>query len=143
MYRILSLIFKYAFIVIIYLFIFSIIRLIYLDIRSFEVTGSEKGAYLRLINLQEDLKYNLREYYPINRELTLGRDIKNKVVIKDPFISGKHFKIKLENNKYILEDLKSSNGTYVNDFKVGEDVEIFNGDRIKIGDIEFLFIDRT
>ncbi len=143
MYRILSLIFKYAFIVIIYLFIFSIIRLIYLDIRSFEVTGSEKGAYLRLINLQEDLKHNLREYYPIKRELTLGRDIKNKVVIKDPFISGRHFKIRLENNKYILEDLKSSNGTYVNDFKVEEAVEIFNGDRIKISDIEFLFIDRT
>lgn len=142
MYKIFSLVFKYAFIVIIYLFIFSIIRLIYLDIKSFNITGSEKGAYLRLINLQEELDYNVKGYYPINKELTLGRDRKNTVVIKDPFISARHFKIRVEANKYIFEDLNSSNGSYINDFKVEEEVEIFNGDKIKVGNLEFLFIDR-
>ena len=47
MYNIFSLIFKYIFIVIIYLFILSIIRLIYLDIKGISQEVSDEGRYLK------------------------------------------------------------------------------------------------
>lgn len=62
MFGVLSTLLKYIFITIIYLFIYSIIRLIYLDIRSVSAqrTGLNKDVpYLKLINRKESL--NQRE----------------------------------------------------------------------------------
>lgn len=138
MFKILSLVFKYIFIIIIYLFIFSIIRLIYLDIRSVNITGREDGSYLKLISKSK----GLREYYPLKKELTVGRSNINNVVINDPYISARHLKIERGKDRIFLTDLNSSNGTYINNIRVNDPVELMNGDRIKVGDVEFLFVDR-
>ena len=61
MYNILAILFKYIFIVIIYLFIFSIIRLIYLDIRGMEGISSDEKVYLKLINRKDSLPFKIKE----------------------------------------------------------------------------------
>ena len=142
MYSLISLVFKYIFIIIIYLFIFSIIRLIYLDIKSINTATLEGGAYLKLINRIDSLPYKIREHYIIDEELTLGRHSENDIFIKDPFVSKKHFIIVEDEDEYYLEDLGSANGTYVNKEKIEDVVKLSNGDIIKVGNIEFLFVDR-
>ncbi len=142
MYSLISLAFKYIFIIIIYLFIFSIIRLIYLDIKSINTVTLEGGAYLKLINRIDSLPYKMREHYSIDEELTLGRHSENDIFIKDPFVSKKHFKIVEDENDFYLEDLESANGTYLNKERVEDVVKLSNGDIIKVGNIEFLFVDR-
>ncbi|WHH59353.1 FHA domain-containing protein [Petroclostridium sp. X23] len=144
MFEILSSIFKFIFILIIYVFIFGIIRLIYLDIKSLNDHGkktNEKHAYLKLINRREKLDFKVHESYIIDKDKTLGRASKNEIVIQDPFLSGRHVRFLSENNTYFLEDLESTNGSFVNDTRAGnEPVVLKNGDRIHIGQLDFIFV---
>ena len=142
MFNILSLVLKYIFIIIIYLFIFSIIRLIYLDIRGMSTSIKGGDVYIKLINRKNLLPFKIDEHYSIEDVLTLGRQKDNNIVIRDPFVSKKHFKIVEDEKKYFLEDLNSSNGTFLNGERIQDAVKLSNGDRIAIGDIEFLFVDR-
>ena len=142
MYNLLALIFKYIFIIIIYLFIFSIIRLIYLDIKGMGAISSDTARYLKLINRIETLPFKIKEYYPIEDAISLGRHGDNDIVVKDPFISKKHFQIIEDEKRYYLEDLNSANGTYLNGEKILDAVRLKNGDIIRVGQIEFIFVNR-
>lgn len=142
MYNILALLFKYIFIIIIYLFIFSIIRLIYLDIKGMGSISSDNTRYLKLINRIDSLPFKIKEYYPIDEAISLGRHGDNDIVIKDPYVSKEHFQIVEDEGRYYLEDLNSANGTYLNEEKVLDVVKLKNGDIIRIGQIEFLFVNR-
>ncbi len=143
MYSILSIFLKYIFIVIIYLFIFSIIRMIYSDIRGMEGIILEDASYLKLISNKDSLALKIKDYYIIDKELSLGRDKNNDVVIKNQFISKRHFKIIEDEEEYFLEDLSSANGTYLNRDKVFDTVRLQNRDIIRVGQIEFLFIKKN
>lgn len=142
MYNIFSLIFKYVFIVIIYLFILSIIRLIYLDIKGIDTAPLDDSSYLKLVNKKDTLPFKVKEYYHLDDEIYLGRGKDNEIVIKDPYISKKHLKIVKDEGNYYLEDLGSANGTFLNGDKVLDVVKLKNGDRIRIGQIEFLYVSR-
>ena len=142
MYNVAALLFKYIFIIIIYLFIFSIIRLIYLDIKGMGVVSTDNTTYLKLINRMDSLPFKIKEYYPIDEAISLGRHGDNDIVIKDPYISKEHFQIVEDEGKYYLEDLNSSNGTYLNEDMVLDVAKLMNGDIIRIGQIEFLFVNR-
>ena len=142
MFNLISILFKYVFIIIIYLFIFSIIRMIYLDIKSIKEVSMDGNAYLKLINRIDSLPYKMKEHYLIQDELTIGRSSDNNVFIKDPFVSKKHLKIVQDEGDYYLEDLSSANGTYLNEDRVEDVVKLESGDIIKVGNIEFLFVNR-
>ncbi|MEK6222336.1 MAG: FHA domain-containing protein [Chloroflexota bacterium] len=69
-------------------------------------------------------------------EAIVGRDVKNEVVINDSEISRQHFRLILQGNSYVIEDMGSTNGTYVNDTKVVGQVALKMGDVIRAGDNE-------
>ncbi len=142
MFNLLSILLRYVFIIIIYLFIFSIIRLIYLDIKSINSVSKDESAYLKLINRMDSLPYKIYEHYSIDGAITLGRANDNNIYIKDPFVSKRHMKITEDEGKYYLEDLNSANGTFLNEERIGDVVKLHNGDIIKVGNIEFLFVNK-
>lgn len=55
-----------------------------------------------------------RTYALEKNELTIGRDMANDIVISDPEVSRRHARIFLQGTNYVLEDLGSTNGTFVN-----------------------------
>lgn len=63
---------------------------------------------------------------------TIGRLPDNNVQIDNLAVSGHHARISWEQGQYILEDLGSLNGTYVNNERVGK-ATLRHGDRVKIG----------
>jgi pSer/pThr/pTyr-binding forkhead associated (FHA) protein len=70
--------------------------------------------------------------------LTVGRNAKNLLVIKDSSVSGDHGEITREGSRCIVKDLGSSNGTFVNDRRVEEaDLEV--GDVLRFGAIPATF----
>jgi len=142
MFNIISLVFKYIFIFIIYVFILSIIRLIYLDIKGIYPIAVNNSAYLKLINRKDTLPFKVKEYYSLGDEVTLGRANNNQIIIKDPYISKKHLRIVKDEGKYYLEDFNSANGTFLNGEKVMDVVCLKNGDRITVGQVEFLFVNK-
>ncbi|RZA18509.1 MAG: HD domain-containing protein [Proteobacteria bacterium] len=70
---------------------------------------------------------------------TLGRDPNNTVVIRDSESSRHHIRIKQRGRLYILEDLESRNGTYINGDRVINST-LTSGDKILVGSTELLFI---
>lgn len=142
MYNIFAIFLKYIFIIIIYLFIFSIIRMIYLDIRGMRGVVQENASYLKLINRSDSLSFKIKEYYTIDDGIVLGRNRNNDIVIKDPFVSKKHFQIVKDEDEYFLEDMGSANGTFLNKLRISDIVKLENGDIIRVGQIQFLFVNR-
>lgn len=116
--------------------------MIYLDIRNVDYGNLDSGSYLKLLNRIDTLPYNLSDSYPVEAELTLGRQKDNVIQIKDPYISKHHFRIVKDEEEFFLEDLGSSNGTYLNGEKVLDVTRIRKGDMVKVGELEFIFIDR-
>lgn len=142
MFKIMSVAFKYIFIVIIYLFIYSIVRLIYLDIRGLSFLSDDTSSYLKLLTDKESLNFLIKDYYILSRNLTMGRSLNNDVVIENPYISKNHLEIYKEGSKYTLRDLNSANGTFINGKKLLGETELKDGDIINIGNIKFEFKNR-
>lgn len=140
MFSILSLVFRYLFIFIIYLFMFGIIRMIYLDIKTSGGSLKLDSPYLKLLNRKDTLPFKIKEVYIIDSDLTIGRSNDNDIIIRDPFISKNHAKITKDEDELFLIDLESANGTYLNGDRVMDVVKLRNGDRLKLGQLEFIFV---
>ncbi len=67
--------------------------------------------------------------------MSIGREHDNNIELKDPDVGRYHARILYENGRFLLEDLESSNGTWVNGEKITS-TTLRNGDRVKIGEIE-------
>lgn len=89
----------------------------------------------KLILLQGDLDDRV---FAVKDNTAIGRSPSNDVVLKEPKVSRQHAAINKYNEHYILIDLKSSNGVYVNGTKVDECV-LHPGDEISIGGYKFSF----
>ncbi|MDQ2084826.1 FHA domain-containing protein [Herbivorax sp. ANBcel31] len=143
MFEVVLLIVKVFFALIIYLFIFSIIRLIYLDIKSMNVSkvDLDKGfSCLRLKSKREKFDFKLEDTYVLSKSMTIGRQDKNDIVIKDSFISGIHAQFILEDGEVYLKDLDSKNGVFVNQKRLENNRNLLRDkDIIKIGQVEFIF----
>ena len=67
----------------------------------------------------------------------LGRHWDNDVVIKDPTVSRRHALIMETRRGFVLRDLDSANGTFVNDVNIGAVEHVLrSGSRIRLGAIE-------
>lgn len=140
-----STILSYVFTVVIYLFIFSIVRLIYMDIKKTRLGDNEAppGVYLRSMGKKLIDKYSLERKYPLTVEPNIiGRGKKATIKIDDSFLSLTHCQIWYEDGEWRLEDLGSKNGTYVNDTLIDEEVMLDSGDIISVCDLEFQFINK-
>jgi hypothetical protein len=77
--------------------------------------------------------------YDLLHGATLGRgDV--EIHLEDPFASSDHARISLEGHVVVLEDLGSTNGTYLNDSPLDGPQPLRDGDRIRIGDSEFTYL---
>lgn len=72
-------------------------------------------------------------------EVSIGRDLANRLTINDGSVSRLHCLLKRENGQFKIADLDSHNGTFVNETPAKEHV-LKHGDRIRIGDSLFLFL---
>lgn len=142
MFRILSWTIRYIFIGLIYYFIYHIIKLIYLDINRINQMQKRQfnSPYLKLVNRKESLDFDIQEFYDLKDVITIGRNKENDIQILDKFMSSQHLKITMDEEEYFLEDLGSVNGTYLNGEQIQDVMKLKTGDRIGLGQVEFLFV---
>jgi len=86
------------------------------------VRGNERGETIRL-------KLKTR----------IGRERDNELVLTDPRVSRYHTLIELVAGQWIIRDLESANGTFVNGQPVSEGRSLSPDDRITVGDTELVF----
>jgi pSer/pThr/pTyr-binding forkhead associated (FHA) protein len=76
---------------------------------------------------------NLIKIVPLNKDrMTLGRRPYNDIVVDNLAVSGEHAALQVIGHDYFIEDLNSTNGTYINEQKVKRQI-LKNGDTIEIG----------
>ena len=72
---------------------------------------------------------------------TIGRALENDIVITSKRVSREHARLQRDGWRVVLEDLGSTNGTFLNDERVLEPIALHDGDCIKIGDVALAFHD--
>jgi pSer/pThr/pTyr-binding forkhead associated (FHA) protein len=93
----------------------------------------------RLILKFEDRVLN---EYALDSDVTIGRLPDNMLVIDNPAVSGHHALIVLEEDHYVVEDLRSKNGTYVNEQDIVR-ARLQHGDVLQVGKHKLVFDETT
>ncbi len=71
---------------------------------------------------------------------TVGREAGNDIIINDAQVSRHHARLTLQGSAYVLEDLGSTNGTFVNGRRVSGPVSLSAGDMVGLGDTVVLAV---
>ncbi len=73
--------------------------------------------------------------FELDKEVyAIGREVGNDLVIEDAQVSRRHARLTQQGHSYLLEDLGSTNGTFVNGSRVTAPVLLANGDLIGLAD---------
>ena len=142
---------KYGFLIVLYLFLFWIATSSLLDLRFRgrpRARGKDRGSSQASAsppgwdNTSTDEHAAGHESgvaYDLVNGATLGRgDV--EIQLDDPFASSRHAKINRQGRTLVLTDLGSTNGTYLNDEALTGAQPLHPGDRIRIGDSAFTYL---
>lgn len=80
--------------------------------------------------------------YDVGDGAVMGRGDQAEIRLEDPFASSRHAKLTPQGGIVVIEDLGSTNGTYLNEELLSGPQPLHQGDRVRIGDSEFTYADR-
>jgi hypothetical protein len=125
---------RLLFLGLLYLFLFRIARALVGDLRA---AAREPGAELgRLVVVASPAgEPEEATSLALDAIATIGRDVNNAVVVEDQFVSAEHAILTFRGRAWYLEDLESTNGTFVNGAPVEGVTPLGFGDVIQIGQV--------
>lgn len=116
-------------VVILYIFLFAVMRT-----GIGLVKGQRKDASIWMLDLEKGPKDVRGLHVDILGPVVVGRSPSSDVVINEPFVSSNHARFTIQGPALVLEDLGSTNGTYINNNIITEPVTLRDGDDVQIGD---------
>jgi DNA-binding NtrC family response regulator len=110
------------------------------DTQLVAVEGEKDVVFERKCQLAVLDGANKGKKIDLNRPVTrVGKREANDLVIEEKTVSRNHFEIVQTEDSYLLKDLESTNGTYINDIRVKE-AYLTPGDIIRVGTVRIEFI---
>lgn len=70
-------------------------------------------------------------------EIHIGRDPDNSLFVSDETVSARHARVSFHHKQWWIEDLQSTNGTFLNDERINTATVIISGDEIRCGRVQF------
>lgn len=140
--KLVTFVFGIIFIILLYVIIYYALKIMYKDVKG----GKKKKAPGKKAHGLEVLKtisngtLGIGSVIPVTSTISIGRREDNSIVLNDQFVSSYHAKIYVKNNDFYLEDLASTNGTFINDSKVEGRVRLKVNDQIRMGSTVFKVI---
>lgn len=129
---------RIAFIVLLYLFLFLVMRVQVRDLRRaapIEV-AQPKVRYGRLVVVEGGRsRLSPGTIFTLQSVTSLGRKPSNSIILDDDFVSSEHSLISWRDGRPWLEDVASTNGTFLNDSEVTRPVAMSEGDIVGIGGV--------
>jgi ABC-type multidrug transport system ATPase subunit len=95
--------------------------------------GNNEEICVIYIENNETINQSLNSFLSKKAEITIGRSSKCDIVINDDAVSRMHTKIFKVNNEIYVEDLRSTNGTFLNQTKIKTKTKVNSSDIIYIG----------
>jgi predicted component of type VI protein secretion system len=153
---------KFGFVAVLFLFLLWVSRSAMKDLRRVPGTGSGRSPWVDApapaeeTGLHSAVSSKLGEprlvverapghspgmEYDLGNGAVLGRGEQAEIRLEDPFASSRHAQVVRQGGVMVLEDLGSTNGTYLNEEILGGPTPLHAGDRVRIGDSEFTFAD--
>jgi pSer/pThr/pTyr-binding forkhead associated (FHA) protein len=80
--------------------------------------------------------------YEVAEGAIMGRGDQAEIRLEDPFASSRHARLIRQGAAIVIEDMGSTNGTYLNEELLSGPQPLHPGDRVRIGDSEFTYMDR-
>jgi hypothetical protein len=137
---------KYLFLALIFLFLARVVRAMYLEIngpRSPRAPAAPAAATGRAGKSPDKVALLLTgqrpRLYDLGDELILGRSDKCHIPLGDTYVSQVHARVFRRNGQFFIEDMGSTNGTYLNSRKVAGPTPVNRGDRVRVGRTELEF----
>jgi hypothetical protein len=90
-----------------------------------------RGAATELVAVEPEASAGRR--YPLGDEITVGRAAGCQVTVDDTYVSQLHARVFTRDGQLLVEDLGSTNGTYLNRVKVSGPMVMQKGDRLQVG----------
>jgi hypothetical protein len=143
---------KIGFLVLLYLFIWRIVRTASRDLRlpqeSFilrpgSLSNGAIGQQIhpgRLVVVASEVLDSGEEYELESAAVTIGRGGQNDISIDgDDFASARHVRIEPRRDGVWVQDLGSTNGTHVNGIRIDRPRKLVTGDVVRVGETELRF----
>jgi pSer/pThr/pTyr-binding forkhead associated (FHA) protein len=154
---------KFGFLAVMYLFVLWVVRSARRDLRGRagpagdggrgapiapDATGLFSASTLGPVNLamrgprlvvERAPGHDAGMIYDLDADVVLGRGDRAEIRLEDPFASARHARVYEQGNIVVIEDLGSTNGTYLNEELLETPRPLHPGDRVRIGDSEFAF----
>jgi hypothetical protein len=139
---------KLCLLLLLYLFFFRVLRAVWAEVsgpRIPEVTPRQSRRERRregrrdgrrgggaALTVTEPAALRGRSF-PLGEEVTVGRAAGCQVTLDDTYVSQLHARVFARDGQYFVEDLGSTNGTYLNRRKVSGPMVMNRGDRLQVG----------
>jgi pSer/pThr/pTyr-binding forkhead associated (FHA) protein len=139
---------KYAFLAVLYIFIARAVKAVYVELRGPAPARrapqggpapapsrppprrSKKSA--RKVTVVDGEQFKGRSF-EVGDEFLIGRADKCDLVLDDAYVSQMHARIFTKGDGLMVEDLGSTNGTYLNRSRISGPTPLHRGDQVKIG----------
>lgn len=107
------------------------------DVLKTQIVSSDQSGY-KIVRVGD--KFAGEAFMLSEQNNTIGRTEDNYILLSDNSISRNHARIVNSNLTYIVTDLDSSNGTFVNNKKINGECRLKPGDQIRFGNVSFVFV---
>ena len=136
---------KYVFLIVLYIFVGRAVRVVYLELRGTTPRAAGRAAPAPARPPSRKAKKAPRKVaviegenhrgktFELNGEMVIGRSDKCHLMLDDPYVSQVHARLFPRDDAFMVEDMGSTNGTYLNRKRLTAPTELKRGDRIKIG----------
>jgi pSer/pThr/pTyr-binding forkhead associated (FHA) protein len=127
---------RLLFLLLLYLFLARVMRALLRDLRAAARESADRPGRLVVLDSPSG-EPAVGRSFGLDVITPLGRDVNNAIVIDDPFASAEHAVLTYRGRSWYLEDLGSTNGSYVNGHAIDGVAALGYGDEIQIGQVRF------
>ncbi len=142
--NIIILMLRIAVVLLLYFFLWQVLRFVIRDLRSNNQGSNNPSSspYGQLVVLRGGPSgIPAGKVFPLGPSTIIGRSMEHcEIALNDTFLSTQHARLELQEDVWVLEDLNSTNGTFVNDIEVRNSTVIEEGDVIRLGRIELRLV---
>ncbi|MBC8159961.1 MAG: FHA domain-containing protein [Roseiflexaceae bacterium] len=139
--NVIILLLRVAVVLLLYYFLYQVLRAVVRELRSAAqnpVAAGGQSPYGQLVVVRAGQSgVAAGKAFPLGPSNIIGRSMENcEIALNDSFLSAQHARLEMRGDEWFLEDLHSTNGTFLNEMEVRDAATVEQGDIVRVGRVE-------